>query len=328
MEFTESLFQRRLSQILAATADWKAGPADPRGGRRPVAFRFSRKRQRRVEATSPPSLSSRIASLTRSVDELVLDYGRSRREAAQAGIPLPRIAFAEVDGHVLWAPASDWKLVCHYLMSGGLDPGLAHFFRRNIHPADGFVDIGASLGAYTILAASLTGDDGVVHSFEADPDAYRWLIRNLDETGFGGGGRVRPKQVWIGAVLPEMPSTADDRADFPVPTAAVDDLVGFGERVDFVRIGGCYAISHVLRSMSRVCRENPQCRIVVDYCATLQPRGTNLLSIIDDIESMDFPIQQIDSRTGEIVPLRRGDAAGAFSVHLLLEPRRGIRWSR
>jgi hypothetical protein len=321
MEFTESFFQRRLSHIITATADRTAGHADPRTGREPVAFRFSRKRQRRAEGASPLSLSSRIAGLTRRVDELVLEYGRSR-EAAPAGMPLPRIVIAEVGGHVVWAPASDWKLVCHYLMSGGLDPGLAHFFRRNINPAGVFVDIGASLGAYTILAASLTDFDGVVHCFEADPDGYRWLVRNLDETGFGVAGRVRPKQVRIGN------ASADDRSEFAVPTAAVDDLVGSGDRVDFVRIGGYDSISYVLRSMTRVCRENPQCRIVVDYCAALQPRGANLLSIIDDIDSMGFSIQQIDSRTGEVGPLRRGDAGGAFSVHLLLEQGREMRWSR
>jgi hypothetical protein len=308
MEFTETFFQQRLSHTLAAMDDPKARPANLRMLPRSHTFQFSRKRRVPEEGPRTAVLGG-ISTVTCAIDELVLEYGRSQREA--------EIAIAEVEGYLIWAPASNWKLVSYYLMSAALDPGLESFFRRNIRPGGTFLDIGASLGAYTVLAAILTGENGVVYSFEAAPEEYRWLTRNLARTGFNTGCRIRPQQVWIGQIA----STAEDTPDSSAQNAQIDELVSSGSRVGCMRIGGHFAIVDVLKGMRRVCDENFQCRIVVDYCAALHPPGTNLLSIIDEIGRMGFSMHRIDSRTGEIAPLNRCDAIGAFSINLLVEQR-------
>lgn len=47
-----------------------------------------------------------------------------------------------------------------------------------LRPGDVFVDVGANIGYFTVLAASRVGDSGAVFAFEPDPDNYRLLQAN------------------------------------------------------------------------------------------------------------------------------------------------------
>lgn len=58
------------------------------------------------------------------------------------------------------------------------EPNLSTWLKRTLKPGDGFIDLGANVGYYTLLAKSLVGD-GPVWSFEASPTIYRQLTRNI-----------------------------------------------------------------------------------------------------------------------------------------------------
>ena len=65
-----------------------------------------------------------------------------------------------------------------------------HFLRPN----DVFVDVGANIGAFTVMAAGVAGSQVV--AFEASPDTYQMLARNIRLNGFGE--RVRAIQAAAG----------------------------------------------------------------------------------------------------------------------------------
>ena len=48
-----------------------------------------------------------------------------------------------------------------------------------LHPGAVFVDVGANIGYFTVLAASIVGERGTVFAFEPDPDNFRLLEANL-----------------------------------------------------------------------------------------------------------------------------------------------------
>jgi FkbM family methyltransferase len=54
------------------------------------------------------------------------------------------------------------------------------FMRRYMRPGDRFIDGGAHIGTYTLLAASLVGTKGSVDAFEPAPVEARRLIENID----------------------------------------------------------------------------------------------------------------------------------------------------
>jgi FkbM family methyltransferase len=47
-----------------------------------------------------------------------------------------------------------------------------------------FVDVGACVGYYSLIAAKLVGADGKVFAFEPEPLNFEWLIRNISINGF------------------------------------------------------------------------------------------------------------------------------------------------
>jgi len=53
------------------------------------------------------------------------------------------------------------------------------FIQHYLRTGDGFVDVGANVGVYTLLAASLVGPDGRVASFEPEPKALKRLRENI-----------------------------------------------------------------------------------------------------------------------------------------------------
>jgi FkbM family methyltransferase len=59
-----------------------------------------------------------------------------------------------------------------------------HFVRRFLRPGDSFIDGGANIGTYSLLAASIVGSSGRVIAFEPDPIAASRFRENIALNGF------------------------------------------------------------------------------------------------------------------------------------------------
>jgi FkbM family methyltransferase len=62
---------------------------------------------------------------------------------------------------------------------GTFDPRGINFLKKNLNPGDVFIDIGANIGCYSLIASSLTGDNGKIIAFEAVTNVYDQLIYNI-----------------------------------------------------------------------------------------------------------------------------------------------------
>lgn len=64
------------------------------------------------------------------------------------------------------------------------EPAVTQELSRWLQPGDTFVDIGANIGYFSLLAAHLVGPSGAVYSFEPNPDNCALLRQSLAENGF------------------------------------------------------------------------------------------------------------------------------------------------
>ncbi|MFF4156653.1 FkbM family methyltransferase [Streptomyces sp. NPDC001678] len=69
-------------------------------------------------------------------------------------------------------------------MFGVWEPHMTCWLRRRLQPGDTFVDAGANIGYFALLAASLVGDQGRVVAIEASPAFHRALLRQAQLNGF------------------------------------------------------------------------------------------------------------------------------------------------
>ncbi|MGI5393903.1 FkbM family methyltransferase [Streptomyces sp. CA-251251] len=77
-------------------------------------------------------------------------------------------------------------LIQRYLYLFGVwEPHMTAWLRRRLRPGDTFVDVGANIGVFSVLAARLVGDEGRVVAIEASPDFHHRLVRHGRLNGRG-----------------------------------------------------------------------------------------------------------------------------------------------
>jgi len=59
------------------------------------------------------------------------------------------------------------------------EPNLTDWIARSLRPGDGFIDVGANVGYFSLLASRLVGPSGCVVAIEASPEIYRALTENI-----------------------------------------------------------------------------------------------------------------------------------------------------
>lgn len=65
------------------------------------------------------------------------------------------------------------------LEKGYWEPATVRLLQKLLKPGMVFLDIGAHVGQYTLLAAGLVGENGEVHSFEPNPETFYYLEANV-----------------------------------------------------------------------------------------------------------------------------------------------------
>ena len=98
------------------------------------------------------------------------------------------------DGARLEVDASD--IVGSYIAYFGVwEPNLTSWLEGRLRPGDVFVDVGANVGYFTVLASRLVGESGRVVAVEPSPLANSVLRRNVSDNG-GENVRVENVAVW------------------------------------------------------------------------------------------------------------------------------------
>jgi FkbM family methyltransferase len=112
-----------------------------------------------------------------------------------------------------------------------------HAFRAALKPGGTALDVGANVGAYSVLFGMWAGPTGRVLAFEPAPEAFDGLTRHVALNGVGG--TVQPRRAAVsdtsggGTLLAEGfhgtnrlvdAGTADAGSMLAVPTVTIDDL--------------------------------------------------------------------------------------------------------
>jgi FkbM family methyltransferase len=95
-------------------------------------------------------------------------------------------------GDLVLLPAGDRALTPHMIRNGYFDLSVTRFLERFLRPGMIFVDVGANVGVYALLAARCVGAAGRVIAIEALPRSRTVLVDNFSMNGFLDRVRVLP----------------------------------------------------------------------------------------------------------------------------------------
>src|SRR5437667_4626672 len=81
-------------------------------------------------------------------------------------------------GQLMVVDTRDLLIAPHLLMDGFWEAWVTSCFRKHVKPGMTVLDVGANVGYYSLLAASIVGRGGKVHAFEPNPDLFALLSNN------------------------------------------------------------------------------------------------------------------------------------------------------
>jgi FkbM family methyltransferase len=116
-------------------------------------------------------------SLGRVVRRVVPGFRLQARLASLFG----RSVKVSVMGRTLNMDLRDEAVSSAIFAHGVWEPEETSFLEKALRPGMVFVDIGANIGYYTVMASSLVGSSGKVFAFEPDPRNFALLERNVAE---------------------------------------------------------------------------------------------------------------------------------------------------
>jgi FkbM family methyltransferase len=144
--------------------------------------------------------------------------------------------------------SNDDLAVGHHVVSGGYEPKIAEIFNRHVKSGMAVVDIGANIGYFTMLLASLVGPSGLVVAVEPNPENIKLLEASRRVNGFdqvlviqAAAGRQTGLMALnishSNGVTGELPGTADAIfAARPVPCFALDAILPKDRGIDLIKI--------------------------------------------------------------------------------------------
>jgi FkbM family methyltransferase len=179
------------------------------------------------------------------------------------------VRYRTVYGFEILLPAWDSGIVIAASNGRILHPRLTEIFRAVIRPGDTFVDGGANMGFYSLLAAKALKGNGRVVSFEPDPRNIPILRSNIEINALGALIRIEakalsdreceldfwgaPENTWGGSLV-ELPGEESKR--YRVFATTLDQYVISTnlESVDIIKLDIEGAESLALRGMRQSLR--------------------------------------------------------------------------
>jgi FkbM family methyltransferase len=190
-----------------------------------------------------------------------------------------------------------------------------HFLLRYLRPADSFLDIGANVGIYTLLAASRI-HLGTIYSFEALPKNYDRLQDNL---ALNQITRAKTWAIAIADQIGEMPLVLLDGDALPflskshsangqtltVPTATLDSILA-DQAVDTLMLGkmdieGAELLA--LKGAINLLQQNRPPVWILEINDGVNHFGHNKQDVVIFLQDYGYELYRYDADTNKLFPL-------------------------
>jgi FkbM family methyltransferase len=193
------------------------------------------------------------------------------------------------------------------------EPETTQLVQNVIKPGMTFIDVGAHVGYYSLLAARQVGSEGKVYSFEPEPINYSLLVKNVELNGYKNVTTISQAvssakgstTLFVSALdsgrnsvfhhgLPESGSVE-------VATTSLDaflDKHGW-PKIDLIKIDVEGAELNVLAGMTELLRKSENLKLILEFNpALLQSAGVDPAAFLETVGPERFRIYAIEGPSG------------------------------
>ena len=201
--------------------------------------------------------------------------------------------------------------VCSNIVSYGVwESDTVFFFQRWLKPGMTFIDAGAHIGQYSMIASLCVGPEGRVHAFEPHPGLFDVLERNIKRlshtnviTNWLALGRItESRQLYLHSVdnlgsTSLIPDESDrDSPTVPVKVIPLDEYVTTNaiQRIDLLKIDVEGAELEALEGAQQTLENNQEIILMVEfYDCNARRFGHSLNELESWLRKMGFHLYSI-----------------------------------
>lgn len=228
-----------------------------------------------------------------------------------------RVLTRTIWGQKIFVDTSDISLAPHILLDGFWEMWITKVFAATIKEGMTVVEIGANVGYYTILAASIIGPTGKLYAFEANPDVLEVLFQSIEVNGFLDRVTLINKAVSDKSGITKFyklkrhhgrNSIADFSEEFlkqymdetetiEVETVSLDNYFSNNDTiVDIIKIDAEGSEALIFRGMKKLLQENPHVTIICEFTPDLiSGTGENPKQFLEAIAGHGFKLRIINT---------------------------------
>lgn len=274
-------------------------------------------------------------ALLAAVAEIAQGLARADKEAAaeQAVVELAQglpdnVVEVETAIGTLWLDESDQLITPLIQEYGNWELDVCALLERTLQPGMTFVDVGANIGYFSVLASKLVGSEGRVFAVEPDPRTLSLLRANLRRHGCANTtvlpiaahsktGHVPFVVNPEGAAGSGIDPEAKDAV--MVPSARLDDVIEGS--VDVIKIDVERAEHLVVRGAEQTLKRSPAPMVVAEFWPTLErlTGGDAPVDVLAYYEGLGFELclLQPDGQVEPASAQRILEAGASASVPLM-----------
>lgn len=228
-----------------------------------------------------------------------------------------RALIRTIYGHKMYIDTRDESIAPHLLIDGYWELWINHVVQGTVKAGMNVLEIGANLGYYTLLLASIIGAKGKLYAFEANPKVFKNLFSNVLVNGFSDRVELVNKAAVdkSGAItfyalkklhgsgsIVDLTGEAylnkiDDEAEtFTVDAVSVDDfLKDKPARIDFIKMDAEGSEPRIFNGMQGLIRNNLQLTIIAEFSPDLvRGTGCDPRLFLEQLQDSGFNLRFID----------------------------------
>lgn len=180
--------------------------------------------------------------------------------------------YLNMDGHNIFMNERDGSMVSilkDYIAVkknfGLWEPETTKIVKDNVKLGDVCLDVGASIGYFTLLFSRLVGKNGKVLSFEPTTNQIPYIKENIRKNGYSDIAEVFNVGAWDKSDQVMLPLNAGVKYDSKC--VAIDDILESRgiKKVDFIKIDVDGPEPKVLKGLIRTIERNPNLKMVIEF---------------------------------------------------------------
>ena len=200
---------------------------------------------------------------------------------------------------------------------GVYEPVETDLLKRELKPGQTFVDVGANIGYYTLLAAGIAGPRGKVYAFEPGPENFRLLQKNISANGLGNvtaanqalshrSGKIRLYLNESNRGDHRIYDSHDGRASVEIKAVTLDSFFKkLDKQIHFIKMDVQGAEAAAFSGMKGLVRKNKGLKLVTEFSpGALKSFGSDPGNYLRDLQSLGFRFWEISEKNKSVKPVK------------------------